>query len=88
YEDDSLLSQLTPDWMVGVGVSIPLIENTGRSHQVRAANSLVSQVRSLRAQAEQDLTVLVEKTYKEAEQALEEAQGLNSSLRLAQENLS
>lgn len=74
--------------MVGVGVSIPLIENTGRSHQVRAANSLVSQVRSLRAQAEQDLTVLVEKTYKEAEQALEEAQGLNSSLRLAQENLS
>ena len=88
YEDDSLLSQLTPDWMVGVGVSIPLIENTGRSHQVRAANSLVSQVRSLRAQAEQDLTVLVEKTYKEAEQALEEAQGLNSSLRLAKENLS
>lgn len=88
YEDDSLLNQLNPDWMVGVGVSIPLLENTGRSHQVKAANSLVSQVQSLRAQAEQDLTVLVEKTYKEAEQALEEAQGLNSSLRLAQENLS
>lgn len=88
HEDDSLAGQMKPDWLVGVGVSVPLIENTGRSHQVKAANSLVSQVRYLRAQAEQDLTVLVEKTYKEAEQALEEAQGLNSSLRLAQENLS
>lgn len=78
---------MKPDWMVGVGVSIPLIENTGRSHQVKAANSTVSQVRFLRAQAEQDLTVLVEKTYKEAEQALEEVQGLDSSLTLAQENL-
>ena len=88
HEDDSLASQMKPDWLVGVGVSVPLIENTGRSHQVKAANSLVSQVRYLRAQAEQDLTVLVEKTYKEAEQALEEAQGLNSSLQLAKENLS
>ncbi|MCG3728479.1 TolC family protein [Vibrio cincinnatiensis] len=87
YDDDSLVSQMKPDWMVGVGVSIPLIENTGRSHQVKAANSTVSQVRFLRAQAEQDLTVLVEKTYKEAEQALEEVQGLDSSLTLAQENL-
>lgn len=87
YDDDSLVSQMKPDWMVGVGVSIPLIENTGRSHQVKAANSTVSQVRFLRAQAKQDLTVLVEKTYKEAEQALEEVQGLDSSLTLAQENL-
>ncbi|MCG6282773.1 TolC family protein, partial [Vibrio diabolicus] len=87
YEDDSLASQLAPDWMVGVGVNVPLIENTGRSSQVKAASSTVNQVKFLTAQAKQDLSVLVQKTYKEAEQALEEVQGLNSSLKLAQENL-
>ncbi len=79
YEDDSLASQIAPDWMVGVGVNVPLIENTGRSSQVKAASSTVTQVKYLRAQAKQDLSVLVEKTYKEAEQALEEVQGLNST---------
>ncbi|MEW4476554.1 TolC family protein [Vibrio cholerae] len=87
HEDDSLASQMKPDWLVGVGVNIPLIENTGRSEQVKAANSAVNQVRYLKAQAKQDLSVLVEKTYLEAEQAFEEVTGLNSSLNLAQENL-
>lgn len=87
HENDSLASQMKPDWLVGVGVNIPLIENTGRSEQVKAANSAVNQVRYLKAQAKQDLSVLVEKTYLEAEQALEEVTGLNSSLNLAQENL-
>ncbi|WP_217526628.1 TolC family protein [Vibrio cholerae] len=87
HEDDSLASQMKPDWLVGVGVNIPLIENTGRSEQVKAASSAVNQVRYLKAQAKQDLSVLVEKTYLEAEQALEEVTGLNSSLNLAQENL-
>jgi len=41
----------------------------------------------LRYQAKQDLTVLVEKTYFEAEQAIEEFQGLDASLALAEENL-
>ncbi|EKF9400223.1 TolC family protein [Vibrio cholerae] len=87
HEDDSLASQMKPDWLVGVGVNIPLIENSGRSEQFKAANSAVNQVRYLKAQAKQDLSVLVEKTYLEAEQALEEVTGLNSSLNLAQENL-
>lgn len=87
YEDDSLASQLKPDWLVGVGVSIPLIESSGRSEQVKAANNAVSQVRYLKAQAQQDLKVLVKKTYLEAEQAQEEVKGLNSSIQLAQENL-
>lgn len=41
----------------------------------------------MQAQAKQDLSVLVEKTYKEANQALEEYQGLQSSLNLANENV-
>lgn len=87
YEDDSLASQMKPDWLVGIGVSVPLIENTGRSDQIKAAHSAISQVKYLKAQARQDLQVLVKKTYLEAEQALEEVTGLNSSLNLAQENL-
>ena len=63
------------------------MENTGRSHKVQAAHSAVLQVRHLRQQARQDLTVLVEKTYFEAQQAIEEVQGLDSSLALAKENL-
>ncbi len=87
FEGDSLTAELTPDWAVGVGVSIPLIDNGGRSDKLKAAHSTAVQVNYLRAQAEQDLSLLVEKTWREANQALEEYQGLASSVLLADENL-
>lgn len=87
YEDDSLASQMKPDWLVGVGVSIPLIESSGRSEKVKAAQSVVSQVDALKSQAKQDLSLLVQKTYLEAQQAIDEVQGLESSIALANENL-
>ena len=87
YEDDSLASEMKPDWLVGIGVNVPLLDTSGRSDKVAAAHSAVSQVQYLKSQAKQDLTVLVQKTYLEANQAIEEVQGLNSSLALAQENL-
>lgn len=87
YEDDSLSGQLEPEWLVGIGVSIPLVENTGRSENMKAASSAVNQIQYLKKQARQDLSVLVEKTYLEAQQALEEVLGLNSSISLAHENL-
>ncbi len=87
HEDDSLASQMKPDWLVGIGVNIPLIEKTGRSEQVKAAHSATSQVRYLKSQAKLDLAVLVQKTYLEAQQAQEEVTGLESSILLAQENL-
>ena len=88
YEDDSLASEMKPDWLVGIGVNVPLVDTSGRSDKVAAAHSAVSQVQYLKSQAKQDLTVLVQKTYLEAQQSVEEVQGLNSSLSLAQENLS
>jgi outer membrane protein TolC len=87
YEDDSFASSITPDWYVGIGVSIPLFDNSGRSEKVVAAESAVLQVRYLYQQAIQDLSVLVKKTYFEAQQAIEEVQGLESNLALAEENL-
>lgn len=86
HDSGSLAAKMAPDWAVGVGVSVPLIDNSGRSGKVSAAHSMVTQVNHLQAQAQQDLTVLVEKTYREAKQALEEYNGLASSLALANEN--
>ncbi|MGB2078451.1 MAG: TolC family protein [Vibrio sp.] len=87
YKDDNLVSETTPDWLVGVGVSVPLIDSSGRSDKVGAAHTAVKKVGYLRAQAQQDLSLLVEKTYREANQALEEYQGLASSVEMAQENI-
>jgi outer membrane protein TolC len=87
YEEDNLASQIAPDWEVGIGVRIPIIDSSGRSGKTKAAHSAMMQVKHLKAQALQDLSVLVEKTYHEANQSLEEYLGLKSSLALSDENL-
>jgi outer membrane protein TolC len=87
YEEDSLATELAPDWFVGVGVSFPLLERDGRSGKVKAAQSTMKKIESLKNQARSDLTVLLEKTYRQAEQSLEEYQGLGSSEELAKETV-
>jgi outer membrane protein TolC len=87
YEEDNLASQIAPDWEVGIGLRIPIIDSSGRSGKTKAAHSAKMQVKHLKAQALQDLSVLVEKTYHEANQSLEEYLGLKSSLALSDENL-
>ena len=87
YEDDSLVSQASPDWLVGVGVSVPIFDNTGRAGKLSAARTSVSKVSHLKAQAYRDLKLLVEQTFREAEQAKQEYNGLASSQELAEETL-
>lgn len=87
YEEESLATELAPDWILGVGVSIPIIERSGRSGKVKAAQSTIKKIESLKSQVRSDLAVLLEKTYQQAEQALEEYQGLGSSERLAEETV-
>lgn len=87
YKDDTLVGDSSPDWLVGVGVSIPLLDTSGRSDKVGAAHSAIKKVGYLRAQAKQDLSLLVEKTYREANQALEEYNGLGSNVDMAEENI-
>ncbi len=87
YKGDDLVDLMAPDWLVGVGVNVPLVSPTGRRNRVGAARSAVVQVDHLRSQAEHDLQLLVEKTYREALQSLEEFEGLATSLELAQENV-
>jgi outer membrane protein TolC len=87
YEEDSLASDLMPDWFVGISVSLPLIDRSGRSNKVKAAKSQITRVAALRSQARQDLALVVEKTYRLIEQAIAEYDGLASSQRLAEKTV-
>lgn len=88
YEEDNLATELTPDWLVGVSMSVPLIDRSGRSGLVSAAQSSLRRVDLLIAQMKSDLIVQVEQNYRHAEQALEEYLGLRSSLALAEQTVS
>lgn len=87
YEDDSLFSQVEPDWMVGVGVKVPLLSRDGHSGKVQAAKSALLQARHTKAQTRQDLSLLVDQTYRQLLQSEEEVRALDTSLELAAENL-
>ncbi|QYJ78458.1 TolC family protein [Shewanella acanthi] len=87
YEDDSLFSKVEPDWMVGVGVQMPLLSRDGRSGKVEAAKSALLQARYTKAQTRQDLSLLLDQSYRQLLQAEEEVSALNTSLELATENL-
>lgn len=87
YEDDSLFSKVEPDWMVGVGVKVPLLSRDGRSGKVEAAKSALLQARYTKAQTRQDLSLLLDQSYRQLLQAEEEVKALNTSLELATENL-
>ncbi|MBZ6074395.1 TolC family protein [Aeromonas schubertii] len=87
YEQDTLAAKMAPDWLVGVGVSLPLVSRDGRSEMVAAAKSAELQVNHLEAKTRRDLELLVEKTWREAGQALEEYQSLSSTQQLAEENV-
>ena len=87
YEEDDLTGKLMPDWLVGIGLKMPLLDRSGRGGNLAAAESLVRRIGHLREQTASDLTVLVEKTHRLAAQAKEEYHGLESSLRLAEETV-
>ncbi|WP_419176714.1 TolC family protein [Desulfosediminicola sp.] len=87
HEGDGLAFELTPDWFVGVSVSLPLIDRSGRGGHYRAAKSLERRIDLLRSQARKDISLLVEKTWRETSQALAEYEGLKTSLKLAEETV-
>ena len=87
YEEDNLASKLVPDWFVGLGLKLPLLDRSGRSGNLQAAKSTIRQVKHLENQTRSDLTLLVESTYRQTEQAIEEYRGLESSKRLAEETI-
>ena len=86
YKDDSPIMQTLPTWFAGVMVKIDLLKRSDRSQEIQAAELLNAQVHYLKAQALEDLKLLVEKTYKEMLSDYEEFNALSSSVTLSQEN--
>ncbi|MDF1883372.1 TolC family protein [Sulfurimonas sp. SAG-AH-194-C21] len=86
YKDDSPIMQTLPTWFAGVMVKINLLQRKDRSEDVQAAELLSSKVKYLKAQAVEDLKLMVEKTYKEMLSDYEEFNALNSSVELSREN--
>ncbi|WP_422102385.1 TolC family protein [Vreelandella sp.] len=87
YEDDSVASDLTPDWLVGVGVSVPLVDRSGRSGKVQAAVSTVVELDHRQQAAARRLELLLDHQYRDAQQALDEYRDLASTVALAEESL-
>lgn len=87
HRHDSILGSSMPSWYVGVGMTMPLLDNTGSYQKFQASKIAQLEVSQIKAQAIKDISLLVEKTYKEALQAKEFYFVLNSSIALAEENL-
>ena len=87
YRDNSIVSDLLPDWQVGVGFTIALHDRLNRSKSIGATLKAQESVARLTDSTRRALTVASQAAHKEAQQALQEYQGLGSSLELAQRNL-
>jgi outer membrane protein TolC len=86
YKDSSPLMETLPKWFAGVMVKIDLLQRKDRSQEIQIAELTSAKVKHLRAQAVEDLGLLVKKTYKEMLSDYEEFNALNSSVSLAKEN--
>jgi len=87
HQDESASLDDTLDWIAGVGVKYKFLSRSGRNEKIAAAKMLKNRLSHTLKQAQKDLTLLVEKTYKEMLQYKEEYEDLSSSLALAKENL-
>lgn len=65
YEDESMFAEIEPDWLVGVGFSMPIFANDGRSGKMKAAQSALLQAKYMKAQTQQDLSLLLDQTYRQ-----------------------
>ena len=86
HKGNSPLEEMAPEWMVGVGVKFDLFSRKDRAKEIEAAKVLHSKVASLKAQAKEDLSLAVQKTYNEILLYRDEFSSLSSSLALAREN--
>ena len=87
YKDNSPIMDMTPNWMAGIGVKFNILSREGKSEKLSAAKLMKNRLAHTLNQAQNDLSLLVEKTYKEMLQYKIEYKALDSSLALAHENL-
>ncbi len=86
YKDDSPLMKSAPKWMVGAIIKFDILQNKDRNKDIEASKLLNKKIKNLKAQALEDLKILVEKTYNEMILYKNEYISLNSSIKMASEN--
>jgi outer membrane protein TolC len=86
YKDDSPMMNMTPNWFAGLALKIDILQREDRTQEIQAAKLLNTKVKQLKVQAQEDLLLLVEKTYNEMLLYRDEYNSLNSSLELSKEN--
>lgn len=87
YENDSLASDLSPEWLLGVGVRMPLVDRQGPQGKIQAAQSAVDEIGYLQQATQQRLELLFNHQYRDARHALIEYRELASTQALAEETL-
>ena len=86
HRGDSPMEEMSPNWMVGVGVKFNIFSRKDRAKEIEAAKILHAKVALLKAQTREDLSLAVQKTYDEMVLYRDEFESLSSSLALAREN--
>lgn len=87
YQNNDFAKELTPDWYVGLGVRMPLLDRSGRRHTTQAADAAVDEAGHLYNATRRKLAVLLERQHNEVTQALSQFDSLAHSIGLAEEAL-
>jgi outer membrane protein TolC len=80
------LSALEPNWVVGINASINLFSGLRNINNIKAARHLVGQVDYMESGVHNDITLLINKSYKEMRAAEERYLQLESDIKLSDEN--
>lgn len=81
------LTVVEPDWIVGVAVRFTLLDRLDRTSLIAASRSTSAGVEAWQQQMRDDIATLIEKRWRELEQARKRYPQLASSIALAEENL-
>ncbi|WP_212216887.1 TolC family protein [Carboxylicivirga linearis] len=84
---DYQLTEMAPQWFVGVGVSFTLFDGFDRSNKIKAAKSQALQVDNYYDKASDDIKMVVQKLYQTMEKAFDEYESLTTTEAFAAEYL-
>lgn len=81
------LSEYMPDWMVGVGLKLNLFDGLQKLRKTQAAQMQRMEVQAWRNKAKQDIATGVTKIYQQMEQAADNYESAQTSIKFAKEYL-
>jgi len=82
---DHQLSNLAPDWFVGVNLNWTIFDGMARTYKAKSAKATVHRVEFLEGKAHEDISTLINKLYNELKSKVEELENLNSTYEFASE---